>query len=57
MSTRTPCALRLPKSVKAEAEAEAEAEALSQADGTRLNQCVTIAVAGKISGAEDRCVL
>ena len=53
MSTRTPCALRLPKSVKA----EAEAEALSQADGTRLNQCVTIAVAGKISGAEDRCVL
>ena len=51
MSTRTPCALRLPKSVKA------EAEALSQADGTRLNQCVTIAVAGKISGAEDRCVL
>lgn len=43
MSTLTTYALRLPKSVKA------EAEALSKADGTSLNQFVTIAVAEKIA--------
>jgi hypothetical protein len=43
MNSLTTYPLRLPKSVKA------EAEALSKADGTSLNQFVTIAVAEKIA--------
>ena len=43
MTSLTTYALRLPKSIKA------QAEALSKADGTSLNQFVTIAVAEKIA--------